>query len=77
MPMSDNLNAKRFGIMDAQGNHVAAGAGFAYRGYIISMTQIYNTPSVVVFDNADPSNVVYDAFSVEDAICWCDLQLEK
>jgi hypothetical protein len=26
MAMPYNLNAKRFGIMDTQGNHVAAGA---------------------------------------------------
>ena len=76
MPMTDNLNSKRFGIMDAQGNHVAAGAGFQYRGYIISMTAIYSSPSVVVFAG-EPANVVYDAASVEDAISWCDMQAEK
>ena len=76
MAMSDNLNSKRFGIMDAQGNHMAAGAGFLYRGYIISMTTIYNAPSVVVFAG-EPATVVYDAASVEDAISWCDMQAEN
>jgi hypothetical protein len=74
--MSDNLNAKRFGIMDAHGNHVAAGAGFAYRGYIISMTQIYTSPSVVVF-SGELAEVVYDAISVQDAINWCNLQADS
>ena len=52
--MRDNLNYKGFGIMDAAGNHVKAGAGFAYKGYIISMTAIYPSPDVAVFrDDAD------------------------
>mgnify|MGYP001616180255 CR=1 FL=1 len=76
MAMSDNLNSKHFGIMDAQGNHVPAGAGFLYRGFIISMTTIYNSPSVVVFAG-EPAMVAYDATSVEDAISWCDMQAEK
>jgi hypothetical protein len=76
MAMSDNLNAKRFGIMDAQGNHVAAGAGFAYRGFIISMTTIYNSPSVAVFAG-ELAEVVYDAVSVQDAINWCNLQADN
>lgn len=76
MVMSDSLNSKCFGIMDAQGNHVPAGAGFQYRNFIISMTTIYNSPSVVVFAG-ESANVVYVAGSVEDAISWCDMQAEK
>lgn len=70
--MRDNLNFKGFGIMDAAGNHVKAGAGFAYKGFIISLTAIYPSPAVAVFvDNAD-APIAYDAKSVEDAIEWCN-----
>ncbi len=75
MAMSDNLNYKRFGIMDVNAAQVAAGAGFQYRNYIISMSQIFiKSPSVVVFNNDDPAELVYDAKSVEDAIDWCNRQ---
>lgn len=73
--MSDRMNHKNFGILDVEGNQVAAGAGFIYKGFVISMTQIFmNTPSVVVFVDTDPSELVYDAISVQDAIEWCDRQ---
>lgn len=74
MAMTDNLNASQFGIMDAEGNHVSAGAGFLYRGYIISMTAIYSTPVVVVFGGGEPMQVLYEATTVEDAIEWCNNQ---
>ena len=71
--MNGNLNHKHFGIMDVAGNQVAAGAGFAYRGYIISMSQVLmNTPDVVVFDGWE---IVYNATSVQDACEWCNTQL--
>lgn len=74
--MTDNMNYKQFGIMDVEGNQIAAGAGFAYRGWVISMSQIWqNLPDVVVFDNDSASDVVYTAKSVQDAIEWCNEQL--
>ena len=70
--MRDNLNPKGFGVMDATGNHVKAGAGFAYKGFIISMTAIYSSPKVVVFVDNENAPIVYDAKSVEDAITYID-----
>ncbi len=77
--MKDNLNHKGFGIMDTSGNQVAAAAAaaFAYRGFIISMSQVFsNTPDIVVFADKDEySAVLYNANSVQDACEWCNEQL--
>lgn len=66
--MRDNLNSKGFGIMDANGNHVKAGAGFAYKGYIITMTAIYPNPQVSVFRDGEYPELVSSHDSVQLAI---------
>ena len=72
MSMVDNLNYMNFGIMGYGGEKVKAGAGFIYKGYIISMSTVFNNPAVAVFVDVDGGEIVYEASSVEDAIKWVD-----
>lgn len=77
--MRDHLNYKKFGIQDVNGSRPKAAAAFVYKRYIISMSQVFNTPSVVVFrDDPDPLNIemVSEHESVESAIEWCDLAMK-
>ena len=63
--MFDRLNAKKFAIMDREGD-VKAGAGFAFHGHIISMSAIYNSPMVVTFNSH--GEIVGEHSSVEEAV---------
>jgi hypothetical protein len=75
--MRDNLNRKGFGIMDVGAAHVKAGAGFAYKGFIISMSTVFDNPDVAVFLDDESGAYMYQAASVESAIIWCNQNQDK
>lgn len=76
--MSDRMNHKNFGILDVEGNQVAAGAGFIYKGFVISMTQIFmNSPDVAVFHNDESNELVSRHDSVQLAIEYVDTIAKK
>lgn len=75
--MRDNLNRKGFGIMDVGASHVKAGAGFAYKGFIISMSTVFDNPDVAVFVDDANADLIYTAASVESAIIWCNQNQDK
>lgn len=75
--MRDNLNRKGFGIMDVGANHVKAGAGFAYKGFIISMSTVFANPDIAVFTDDEEAYLIYQASSVESAIIWCNQNQDK
>jgi hypothetical protein len=75
--MADNLNRKEFGIMDVAGKQLPAGAAFAYRGFIISMSQVFDCPDVAVFLDGPVPHLMTNVQSVEFAINWCNQNQDK
>lgn len=70
--MTDKMNNKNFGILDIDSRLVAASAGFMYKGFIISMSQVFSHYCDVAVFVDDAPDMVYKARSVEDAIEWCN-----
>ena len=69
-----NFNSGGYRIHDIDCQRVSAVAQFLYRGYEVSMSQIFKPPTKVLVFADSKTNPVHEAYTVADAIEWINRQ---